>query len=119
MASNGNSVLWEADDASTARMPDNEEHRAVDPVLSEEDLGGAVDVPRSVDGAAVALTLRQNPADPRKFRLSSRANEDVDCAAVCALFGGGGHKRAAGATVEADTPEEAFAAAVEAFSAIV
>ena len=87
--------------------------------LSEEDLGGAVDVPRSVDGAAVALTLRQNPADPRKFRLSSRANEDVDCAAVCALFGGGGHKRAAGATVEADTPEEAFAAAVEAFSAIV
>ena len=39
MASNGNSVLWEADDASTARMPDNEEHRAVDPVLSEEDLG--------------------------------------------------------------------------------
>ena len=37
MASNGNSVLWEADDASTARMPDNEEHRAVDPVLSEED----------------------------------------------------------------------------------
>ncbi len=39
MASNGNSVLWEADDASTARLPDNEEHRAVDPVLSEEDLG--------------------------------------------------------------------------------
>ena len=39
MASNGNSVLWEADDASTARMPDNEEHRAVDPALSEEDLG--------------------------------------------------------------------------------
>ncbi len=87
--------------------------------LAEEDLGGAVDIPRSVEGAAVALTLRQNPADPRKFKLSSRANEDVDCAAVCSSFGGGGHKRAAGCTIEADTPEEALAAAVDAFSSIV
>lgn len=87
--------------------------------LTEEDLGGAVDIPRSVEGAAVALTLRQNPADPKKFRLSSRANEDVDCAAVCAAFGGGGHKRAAGCTLEADTPEEALGIAVDAFSAIV
>ena len=87
--------------------------------LTEEDLGGAVDIPRSVSGSAVALTLRQNPADPRKFRLSSRANTDVDCASVCASFGGGGHRRAAGCTIEADTPEEAFRIAVEAFSAIV
>ena len=87
--------------------------------LTEEDLGGAVDIPRSVSGAAVAVTLRQNPADPRKFRLSSRANEDVDCASVCASFGGGGHRRAAGCTIEAASPEEAFRTAVEAFSAIV
>ena len=39
MASNGNSVLWEADDASTAQVPDIAGHRAVDPTLSEEDLG--------------------------------------------------------------------------------
>ena len=87
--------------------------------LTEADLGGAVDIPRSVDGAAVAITLRQNEAEPRKFRLSSRANEDVDCASVCASFGGGGHKRAAGCTIEADSPEEALALAVAAFSAIV
>ena len=87
--------------------------------LTEADLGGAVDIPRSVDGAAVALTLRQNAAEPRKFRLSSRANEDADCASVCASFGGGGHKRAAGCTIEAASPEEALALAVAAFSAIV
>ena len=83
--------------------------------LTEEDIGGAVDIPRSLEGVAVALTLRQTGDDPKKFKLSSRANADLDCAFVCAGFGGGGHKRAAGATIEADTPEEALLLAVNAF----
>ena len=83
--------------------------------LTEEDIGGAVDIPRSLEGVAVALTLRQTGDDPKKFKLSSRANADLDCASVCAGFGGGGHKRAAGATIEADTPEEALSLAVNAF----
>jgi phosphoesterase RecJ-like protein len=30
-----------------------------------------------------------------------RANADIDVSEICAAFGGGGHKRAAGATVSA------------------
>jgi len=47
---------------------------------------------------------------------------ECDVSAVCASFGGGGHVRAAGCTVEADSVEEAeemvigsFAAAVRAY----
>ena len=48
-----------------------------------------------------------------------KLRQDLDCSAVCARFGGGGHKRAAGCTLEADTPEEAFSLIVKAFSEIV
>ena len=87
--------------------------------LSEEDIGNAVETPRSVEGVLVALSLRQQKADPREYKVSSRANADVDCASVCRSFGGGGHLRAAGCTITADTPEEALAAAAAAFGEAV
>ena len=34
-----------------------------------------------------------------------RSRSGVDCAALAALFGGGGHKEAAGATINAPMPE--------------
>ena len=36
-----------------------------------------------------------------------RSRKTVGSAALCALFGGGGHARAAGATIEANSFEEA------------
>ena len=36
-----------------------------------------------------------------------RSATDFDVAAVCARFGGGGHKRAAGCSVSANSVEEA------------
>ena len=86
---------------------------------AESDGGGAVDVPRSVAGVDVAVALRQKFDTPTEFRVSSRARGDFDVSAVCALFGGGGHGRAAGCTIEADSPEEAVEKAVGAFSAIL
>ncbi len=82
---------------------------------TDADAGGAVDVPRSVCGVEAAFTIRQSPSDPREFRVSSRSNSDFDVSAVCASFGGGGHRRAAGCNVYADSPEEAFRAVREAF----
>jgi bifunctional oligoribonuclease and PAP phosphatase NrnA len=35
-----------------------------------------------------------------KFKLSLRSRNEVDCSRLAELFGGGGHKRAAGATLE-------------------
>ena len=82
---------------------------------TDADAGGAVDVPRSVCGVEAAFTIRQSTRDPREFRVSSRSNSDFDVSAVCASFGGGGHRRAAGCNVYADSPEEAFRAVKEAF----
>lgn len=73
-----------------------------------EDLGGMVDSVRSIEGTDVAVVLRQVDADPRTFRGSARANTDVDVATPASLLGGGGHRRAAGFTVHADTVENAI-----------
>ena len=82
----------------------------------ERDMGGAIDVVRSLAGVDVALTVRQSMSDPREYKISSRANADVDVAAVCASLGGGGHRRAAGATIRANSPEEAFSETIYAFT---
>lgn len=87
--------------------------------LTEEEIGNVVDTPRGVEGVLVGLSLRQTAADPRLYKVSSRANVECDVSAVCASFGGGGHVRAAGCTIEADSAEEAEAMVVSAFLAAV
>lgn len=83
--------------------------------LSETDIGNAVETPRGVEGVLVGISIRQLSSDPTKFKVSSRANAEIDVAAVCAKFDGGGHVRAAGCTITADSPEEALAVAARAF----
>jgi phosphoesterase RecJ-like protein len=87
--------------------------------LTEEEIGNVVDTPRGVEGVLIGISLRQLAADPTQYKVSSRANTEIDCASVCANFGGGGHVRAAGCTVTADTPEEALARMAEAFGAAI
>lgn len=87
--------------------------------LTEEEIGNVVDTPRGVEGVLVGISLRQLAADPMSYKVSSRANAEIDCAAVCANFGGGGHVRAAGCTITAETPEEALAMMAEAFGEAV
>lgn len=87
--------------------------------LTEDEIGNVVDTPRGVEGVLVGLSLRQLAADPTQYKVSSRANAEIDCAAVCASFGGGGHVRAAGCTITAETPEEALAMMAEAFGGAV
>ncbi|MBQ7669824.1 MAG: bifunctional oligoribonuclease/PAP phosphatase NrnA [Clostridia bacterium] len=85
----------------------------------DKDFGGAIDVVRSRKGVIVAVTVRQSVSDSGTFKISARAASDIDVSEVCGKFGGGGHKRAAGATIYAKTPEEAYNAAQDAFSAAV
>ena len=66
--------------------------------LAEEHLETLVDVARRVSGVEIAAAIRQ-PSIDAVFRLSMRASVDFDVSAVCASFGGGGHPRAAGATL--------------------
>lgn len=69
-----------------------------DLALADEHLETLIDVARRVAGVEIAAAIRQPSAEP-EFRLSTRASVDFDVSAVCAVFGGGGHPRAAGATL--------------------
>ena len=59
-----------------------------------------IDIPRSILGVEIAVAIRQ-PSSENKFRVSMRSVGEYDVSRICAAFGGGGHKRAAGCTVEA------------------
>lgn len=74
--------------------------------LCDENLETIIDIPRSVAGVEIAYAVRQ-PEDKPFFRVSMRSSSDFDVSAVCARFGGGGHKKAAGCSLEAANVREA------------
>ena len=63
--------------------------------LTEEDLDNISGFPRTIEGVLIAAMLRQDAEGTVK--LSVRAVPGYDAAAICAVFGGGGHRGAAGA----------------------
>ena len=67
--------------------------------LKEEHLETIIEIPRSLAGVEVAFAVRQ-PEDKNVFRVSMRSNGEFDVAKICAAFGGGGHSKAAGCTIE-------------------
>ena len=79
--------------------------------LTEDDMENISSFPRSIEGVKIAATIREESAG--RVKLSVRAVPGFDAAAVCARFGGGGHKGAAGASMEL-TMEEAVNALKEA-----
>lgn len=87
--------------------------------ISDADIGDIVNSVRSVEGVLVAISLKQNSRDEKKYSLSSRANADIDVSRGCMLLGGGGHTRAAGATVEARSEKEAVDTVVSIFSRLI
>jgi phosphoesterase RecJ-like protein len=59
-----------------------------------------IDVVRTVQGAEVAVVLKQD--DAGVWRVSSRSHGSVDVGRVCTACGGGGHRMAAGYTGTTD-----------------
>ncbi len=74
--------------------------------LLDEHLETIVDIARCVSGVSVALAVKQ-PKNDNRYRISLRSNSNIDVSRICAMFGGGGHKKAAGCTVEARDADEA------------
>lgn len=70
---------------------------------NEDDLEGISAIPARIEGVKASATFRQT--DDNTYKLSVRTNGEVDAAAVCKLFGGGGHKMAAGCTMTGDYDE--------------
>ena len=69
-----------------------------------------------VEGTDCGITLRE--LKPGRVKLSLRTGPRVDACAVCQRLGGGGHKAAAGATVDS-TLEDAKALILKAYRAVV
>lgn len=83
--------------------------RAVEDLLgvTEDDMDNISSFPRTVAGVEMAATLRQTKEG--LVKISCRAVPGRDAAAVCAAFGGGGHKGAAGASLALPLEEAAKA----------
>ena len=79
--------------------------------LTEDDLENVSGFPRSIEGVKMAATLRQT--GDGFVKISVRALPGYDAAKVCAKFGGGGHKGAAGATLKAELEEAAAMVSME------
>ena len=65
--------------------------------VDDSDFEGIVNCIRDIKTVELALLFRQTKSG--LYKLSARSKTRADCAKLCALFGGGGHIRAAGATV--------------------
>lgn len=64
----------------------------------EDDLDGLSSIPRGIEGVAIGVTMREKDSGTWKFSL--RAHPPADASAICARFGGGGHKGAAGCAMD-------------------
>lgn len=73
--------------------------------FTDENIEGYATLSRKIVGVELGMVLREK--DNGSFKVSMRSRKSVNSAALCALFGGGGHVRAAGATIEADSFEDA------------
>ena len=71
--------------------------KAMEDNVSKEDLEGISGFLRSIEGVRIAATLREVDGG---CKVSVRAVPGLDASAVCKPFGGGGHRGAAGATLE-------------------
>ena len=66
--------------------------------LTEDDMENISGFPRSVAGVKLSATLRQQ--EDGMIKVSVRSVPQYDARAVCAPFGGGGHRGAAGASLD-------------------
>lgn len=66
---------------------------------TEDDLDNISSLTRSIEGVELGILIRE--IELGKCKLSVRSGDSVSAASLCAHFGGGGHIRAAGCTIEA------------------
>ncbi len=84
--------------------------------LSREDIDDIISLTRGIEGVEVGMSIKQNAEDLTLFKVSMRSNRVADVSKLCAIFGGGGHVRAGGCTVNAHdekAAEEMLVGAVE------
>lgn len=74
---------------------------------TDSDLDGVATLPRQIEGVVIGVTLKEK--ENGEVKASVRTNPPADSALLCARFGGGGHKGAAGCSFPGVTLEQAAA----------
>jgi phosphoesterase RecJ-like protein len=64
---------------------------------------GVIDTLQSIDSMKIAVLFKEN--GPKTTKVSVRSRDPYDATDVCKPFGGGGHKRAAGAELNEPLPD--------------
>ncbi|MCL6458259.1 MAG: bifunctional oligoribonuclease/PAP phosphatase NrnA [Gorillibacterium sp.] len=72
--------------------------------VSNEDMDGLVNYPRNISGVEVGMLFKETA--PNQFKVSMRSAGKVNVAEIAHFFGGGGHIRASGCTVEGSFLDE-------------
>jgi len=78
------------------------------PVMQElgaldEHADGIINYPRMLEGVEIGLLFRE--ISPGKFKVGFRSKKRIDVNRLASAFGGGGHPRAAGCSVQGDIQE--------------
>lgn len=76
----------------------NDELKEVNAGIGDHE--GLVEIGRDVEGVEVSVFIRQKDDEENVYKVSMRSNEYVNVSDVCIMFGGGGHEKAAGATIQ-------------------
>jgi len=93
---------FDADDKIASIVLTNETKQRLG--IQPDDIDGLIDYIRCVDTVVVALFFEELPE--ARIRLSMRSKDDrVDVNKICSEFGGGGHRRAAGARIRGNLAE--------------
>ncbi len=75
--------------------------------IDDDSLGAISALTREIEGVELGIVIKEKTGKPGLYKVSMRSTETVDCSAICGLLSGGGHMRAAGGAVTAESIEEA------------
>ncbi len=70
---------------------------------TNNDTETVIQIPRCMEGVEIGVYMYEKA--PNQFKFSVRTNGDGDMSELCAFFGGGGHKKAAGCTIAGSADE--------------
>lgn len=72
--------------------------------IAKDEVEGIVNYGRDIDGVDISVSIRE--VEDNKVKVSFRSKDDrVDVRALAEIFNGGGHKKAAGATISGSLDE--------------
>lgn len=87
--------------------------------IDDDALGAISSLTREIEGVELGIVVKEKTGKPGVYKISMRSGESVDCSAICKLLGGGGHIRASGGAVCAESIDEAKALVMNAVREIL